>query len=74
MASCAGLDPSAVLAYAKTPASQQGMRRADAEGSKLNVSSTPTFAMTRAGSTTVIGSGVLDTATLKSALNKELAR
>jgi protein-disulfide isomerase len=74
VASAAGLDPSAVLAYAGTAASQQGMQRADAEAARLRVKSTPTFAMTRAGTTTVIGSGVLDASTLKGALDKELAR
>ena len=68
VATAAGVDGSKVLAYAGTPASQQGMQRADAEARRFRVASTPTFAMTRAGRTTVIGSGVLDAATLKNAL------
>jgi protein-disulfide isomerase len=74
VAIAAGVDPAKVLGYAGTAASQQGMRRADAEAAPLRVASTPTFAMTRAGRTTVIGSGVLGRPALQSALNQELGR
>jgi protein-disulfide isomerase len=74
VATAAGADPAKVLAYAGTPASQQGMQRADAEAARLRVSATPTFAMTRGGKTTVIGSGVLSTSKLQGALNQELAK
>jgi protein-disulfide isomerase-like protein with CxxC motif len=44
------------------------MTTADAEANRLRVNSTPTFAVTKDGKTTVIGSGVLDAAALQKAL------
>jgi protein-disulfide isomerase len=64
VAKAAGADPDKVVAGT----SQQGMAKADAEASRLKVSSTPTFTVTKNGKTTVIGSGVLDAAALKAAL------
>jgi protein-disulfide isomerase-like protein with CxxC motif len=48
--------------------SDAGMTKADAEANQLRVNSTPTFAVTKNGKTTVIGSGVLDAAALQKAL------
>jgi protein-disulfide isomerase len=64
VAKAAGADPDAVVASKST----QGMTKADAEASRLRVNSTPTFAVTKNGKTTVIGSGVLDAAALQKAL------
>ena len=44
------------------------MTKADAEANQLRVNSTPTFAVTKNGKTTVIGSGVLGAAALQKAL------
>ena len=64
VATAAGADPAKVVASKST----QGMTKADAEASRLRVNSTPTFAVTKNGKTTVIGSGVLDAAALQKAL------
>ncbi len=64
VATAAGADPAKVVAAT----SEQGMAKADADAAKLRVSSTPTFSVTKNGRTTVIGSGVLDAATLQKAL------
>jgi protein-disulfide isomerase len=64
VAKAAGADPAKVVASK----SEQGMTTADAEASKLGVNSTPTFAVTKNGKTTVVGSGVLTTAALQKAL------
>jgi protein-disulfide isomerase len=64
VATAAGADPAKVVASK----SAQGMVKADAEANRLRVNSTPTFAVTKDGKTTVIGSGVLDAAALRKAL------
>jgi len=64
VAQAAGADPDKVVAGS----SQQGMAMADREAAQLRVNSTPTFAVTRGGTTKVIGSGVLDAAALQKAL------
>ena len=64
VAGAAGADPDKVV----DGTSQQGMAKADAEAAKLGVNSTPTFTVTKDGKTKVIGSGVLDAAALKAAL------
>ena len=64
VATAAGADPAKVVAAT----SDAGMTKADAEANRLRVNSTPTFAVTKNGKTTVIGSGVLDAATLQKAL------
>jgi protein-disulfide isomerase len=64
VARTAGADPDKVVAATST----QGMAKADAEAGKLGVDSTPTFAVTKNGKTTVVGSGVLDAAALQKAL------
>jgi protein-disulfide isomerase len=64
VAKAAGLDADKVV----DGGSDQGMAKANAEAAKLGVNSTPTFAVTKDGKTTVIGSGVLDAAALKAAL------
>jgi protein-disulfide isomerase len=75
VASAAGIDGSKALGYAKTSAANAPMEQADAEAQQLRVSSTPTFVVTRdGGSPTVIGSGVLDQATMNKAIDKALGR
>ena len=64
VARAAGADPDTVV----DGTSQQGMSQADQEASRLRVNSTPTFTITKNGRTSVIGSGVLDAATLRAAL------
>ena len=64
VATAAGADPAKVVAAT----SDAGMTKADAEANQLRVNSTPTFAVTKNGKTTVIGSGVLDAAALQKAL------
>jgi protein-disulfide isomerase len=64
VATAAGADPAKVVAAG----SDAGMTKADAEANQLRVNSTPTFAVTKNGKTTVIGSGVLDAAALQKAL------
>jgi protein-disulfide isomerase len=64
VATAAGADPAKVVAAT----SDQGMAKADAEANRLRVNSTPTFAATKNGKTTVIGSGGLDAAALQKAL------
>jgi len=64
VAEAAGADPDKVV----DGTSDEGMTKADAEASRLNVDSTPTFTVTKHGKTTVIGSGVLDAAALEAAL------
>jgi protein-disulfide isomerase len=64
VAAAAGADPDKVVDGSST----QAIERANAEAAKLGVQSTPTFAVTKEGRTTVIGSGVLDPAALEKAL------
>jgi protein-disulfide isomerase len=64
VAKAAGADPDKVV----DGGSKAGMTRADADAAKLGVNSTPTFTVTKNGKTSVIGSGVLDAAALKAAL------
>jgi protein-disulfide isomerase len=74
-ASAAGVDGAKVLAYAGTSAASAPMQQADAEATRLKVASTPTFVVARdGGAPTVIGSGVLDAATMQKAIDRELAR
>ena len=64
VANAAGLDAGTVV----DGGSDKGMAEANAEAAKLGVNSTPTFTVTKNGTTTVIGSGVLDAAALRAAL------
>ena len=64
VATAAGADPDKIVEGNST----KGMQLANAEASKLGVNSTPTFTVTKDGKTSVIGSGVLDAAALKAAL------
>ena len=68
VAGAAGLDAGKLLDAADRPASQRGMAKADQEAARLGVNSTPTFTVTRGGKTSVVGSGVLDAATLQKAI------
>ena len=62
----------ALASRGRPPRAAAPCERADAEATRLSVNSTPTFAVDQGGgSTTVIGSGVLDAATLKAALDKD---
>jgi protein-disulfide isomerase len=64
VASAAGADPDKVV----DGTSQRGMAQADQEAARLKINATPTFTVTKNGRTSVIGSGVLDAATLEAAL------
>ena len=75
VASAAGIDGATALDYAGKPAANAPMEQADTEAARLKVSSTPTFVVTRdGGSPTVIGSGVLDEATMNKAIDKALGK
>ncbi len=65
VAKAAGADPAKVVA---AHLRRRGWRRPTPRPARLHVNSTPTFAVTKNGKTTVIGSGVLDAAALQKAL------
>ena len=75
VAGAAGIDGAKTLDYAGTSAANEPMQQADTEAGKLRVTSTPTFVVTRdGGSPTVIGSGVVDQATMNNAIDKALGK
>jgi protein-disulfide isomerase len=69
VAKAAGVDAGNALAAADGDAAMRALERANADATRLGVSSTPTFTVAKAGGPPrVIGSGVLDRAAFEKAL------
>jgi protein-disulfide isomerase len=75
ISAAAGVNASAALDQADSAFAKGRLARANADASKLGVSSTPTFTVARGdGAARMVGSGVLDAPTLAAAIDRELGR
>jgi protein-disulfide isomerase len=75
VAATAGVDASAALRVADTPAAQERLNRANRDAQTLGIDSTPTFTVARGdGKARVLAAGAQDAATLSAQLDRELAR